>query len=127
MVSHELRAPLASIKGSATTAIGASPPLDRAVVQQFFRIIDEQADQMNALLNDLLDAGRIEMGTLSVTPVPTEVASLVDQARNTFLSRGAQHPIHIDIPLDLPWVMADRKRVVQVLNNLLSNAANAPV
>ncbi len=123
MVSHELRAPLASIKGSATTAIGASPPLDRAVVQQFFRIIDEQADQMNALLNDLLDAGRIEMGTLSVTPVPAEVASLVDQARNTFLSRGAQHPIHIDIPPDLPWVMADRQRVVQVLNNLLSNAA----
>ena len=123
MVSHELRAPLASIKGSATTAIGASPPLDRAVVQQFFRIIDEQADQMNALLNDLLDAGRIEMGTLSVTPVPAEVASLVDQARNTFLSRGAPHPIHIDIPPDLPWVMADRQRVVQVLNNLLSNAA----
>ncbi len=88
-------------------------------MQQFLSIIEEQADHMN----DLLDAGRIETGTLSVTPVPTEVASLVDQARNTFLSGGSKHTIHIDLPPDLPWVMADRQRIVQVLNNLLSNAA----
>ncbi len=123
MVSHELRAPLTSIKGSAATALGASPTQDPAVVQQFLRIIDEQADHMNSLINDLLDAGRIETGTLSVTPVPTEVVSLVDQARNTFSSGGGRHTIHIDLPPDLPWVMADRQRIVQVLNNLFSNAA----
>ncbi len=122
IVSHELRAPLTSIKGSAATALGASPTPDPAVVQQFLRIIEEQADHMNNLLNDLLDAGRIETGTLSVTPVPTEVVSLVDQARNTFFSGGGKHTIHIDLPPDLPWVMADRQRIVQVLNNLLSNA-----
>ena len=123
MVTHELRAPLTSIKGSAATARGASPTLDPAVVQQFLRIIEEQADHMSNLLNDLLDAGRIETGTLSVTPVPTEVASLVDQARNTFLSGGGKHTIHIDLAPGLPWVMADRERIVQVLNNLFSNAA----
>ena len=121
MMSHELRAPLTSIKGSAATAL-ASPP-DPAIVQQFLRIIDQQADHMNDLLHDLLDAGRIETGTLSVTPVPADVASLVDQARNTFLTGGGKHPIQIDLPPDLPWVMADRKRIVQVLNNLFSNAA----
>ncbi len=123
MVSHELRAPLTSIKGSTATALGASSILDPAVVQQYLRIIDEQADRMNVLLNDLLDAGRIEAGTLSVNPVPTEVVNLVDQARNTFLSGGGKHTIHIDLPSDLPWVMADRQRIVQVLNNLFSNAA----
>ena len=123
MVTHELRAPLTSIKGSAATARGASPTLDPGVVQQFLRIIEEQADHMNNLLNDLLDAGRIETGTLSVTPVPTEVASLVDQARNTFLSGGGKHTIQIDLVPDLPPVMADRERIVQVLNNLFSNAA----
>ena len=121
VVSHELRAPLTSIKGSATTALASTP--DPAIVQQFLRIIDQQADHMNDLLHDLLDAGRIETGTLSVTPVPTDVASLVDQARNTFLTGGGKHPIQIDLPPDLPWVMADRKRIVQVLNNLFSNAA----
>ena len=123
LVSHELRAPLTSIKGSAATVLGASPVLDPAEMLQFFRIIDEQADHMRGLIGDLLDAGRIETGTLSVSPAPEEVAGLVDQARNTFLSGGGRHAVRIDLPPDLPRVLADRRRIVQVLNNLLSNAS----
>ena len=127
MVSHELRTPLISIKGSAATALGASPAPDPVEINQFFRIIDEQADHMRVLINDLLDAGRIETGTLSVDPEPAEVSSLVEQARNTFLSGGGRETVHIDLPPDLPRVMADRRRIVQVLNNLFSNAArNSP-
>ena len=122
MVSHELRAPLTSIKGSAATVLGASPTLDPAEMLQFFRIVEEQADHMRGLIGDLLDAGRIETGTLSVAPEPTEVAGLVDQARNTFISGGGRHAVRLDLPPDLPRVMADRQRIVQVLNNLLSNA-----
>ena len=123
MVSHELRTPLISIKGSAATVLGTSQPLDQAEIHQIFRIIDEQADRMRGLISDLLDAGRIDTGTLSITPESTEVVFLVDQARNTFLSGGGQHTIHIDLSPELPRVMADRQRIVQVLNNLLSNAA----
>ena len=123
MVSHELRAPLTSIKGSTATALGASPILDPAEMLQFFRIIDEQADHMRGLISDLLDTGRIDSGTLSVAAEPAEVTGLVDQARNTFLSGGGRHIVLIDLPQDLPRVMADRQRIVQVLNNLLSNAA----
>ncbi|MCY4120555.1 MAG: response regulator, partial [Acidobacteria bacterium] len=123
MVSHELRAPLTSIKGSAATLLRPSPELDPAEMREFHRIIDEQADHMIGLISDLLDAGRIETGTLSVAPEPAEVASLVDRARNTFLSGGGKHAVHIDLPPDLPPVMADRWRIVQVLNNLLSNAS----
>ena len=94
-----------------------------AEMLQFFRLIDQQADHMRSLISDLLDAGRIDTGTLSVTPEPSEVAALVDQARNTFLSGGSRHTVLIDLPPDLPRVMADRQRIVQVLNNLLSNAA----
>ena len=123
MVSHELRAPLTSIKGSAATVLNASQVLDPAEMLQFFRIIDEQANHMRGLISDLLDAGRIETGTLSVAPEPAEVPGLVDQARGTFLSGGGRHAVRIDLPADLPRVMADRQRVVQVLNNLFSNAA----
>ena len=123
MVSHELRAPLTSIKGSAATVLGAAPALDPAEMLQFFRIINEQADQMRGLISDLLDAGRIEAGTLSVAPEPAEVAGLVDQARNTFLSGGGRNSVRIDLPPDLPRVMADTQRIVQVLNNLFSNAS----
>ena len=123
MVSHELRAPLTSIKGSTATVLGASPVFAAAEMLQFFRIIDEQADHMSGLIADLLDAGRIDSGSLSVAPEPSEVGALVDQARNTFLSSGARHTVLINLAPDLPRIMADPRRIVQVLNNLLSNAA----
>ena len=123
LVSHELRAPLAAIKGSAATVRDASPAPNRAEILQFFRIIEEQADHMRGLISDLLDAGHIEAGTLSVTPEPAEVADLVDQARTTFLSGGGRHTLLIDLPPDLPRVLADRDRIIQILNNLFSNAS----
>ena len=123
MVSHELRAPLTSIKGSAATVLGSSADLDPAVVRQFFRIIEDQADHMHDLVADLLDVARIETGTLPVDPEPAEVAVLVDRAKSTFTSAGGRNNLAIDIPPDLPLVMADRRRVVQVVGNLLSNAA----
>ena len=122
MVSHELRTPLAAIKGSTATVLGDARLYGAAEVRQFFKIIDDQADRMSGLIADLLDAGSIDAGTLSVAPEPSEVAALVDRARTAFLSGGARHDLVIDLPPDLPWVMADRDRIVQVLNNLLANA-----
>ena len=122
-VSHELRAPLTSIKGSAATARGSGAELDPAVARQFFRIIEEQADHMYGLVADLLDIARIETGTLQVIPEPAEVAVLVDRARTAFSSAWGEHSLAIDLGPELPLVLADRRRVVQVLANLLSNAA----
>ena len=123
MVSHELRAPLTSIKGSTATLLRPSRTLDRAELRQFHRIIDQQADRMDDLIGDLLDAGRIDAGTLSVEPEPLELSALVEQARTTFLSGEGRQAISIDVPPDLPPVMADERRIVQVLGNLFSNAA----
>ncbi len=123
MVSHELRTPLISIKGSTATVLGAAPTPDPAEMLQFFRVIDQQADQMRSLIADLLDQGRIEAGTLSVSLEVAELPALVDEAKSTFLGAGSQHVVNIDLPEDLPPVMADRTRIVQVLNNLFANAA----
>ena len=123
VVSHELRTPLISIKGSTATVLGASPAPEPAEMMQFFRIIDQQADHMRGLIGELLDHGRIVTGTLSVSPEPTEVVALVDEARITFQGGGAGRALRIELPEDLPRVLADRPRVVQVLTNLLSNAA----
>ena len=123
MVSHELRMPLTAIKGSAASALSSTSPLNPAETYQFFRIIDEQADHMRSLINDLLDVTRIEAGALSITPETSSVASLVDQARAAFLGGGAANSVEVDLPPDLPPVAADRQRVVQVLTNLLSNAS----
>ena len=123
IVSHELRTPLISIKGSTATVLGASPAPEPAEMLQFFRVIDDQADRMRGLIGELLDHGRIVTGTLSVSPEPLEVTSLIDPARSAFVSGAGRHALEIDLPEDLPTVLADRTRIVQVLGNLLSNAA----
>ena len=127
MVSHELRTPLTSIRGSASTMLEASSDLAPAEISQFLRIIVDQADNMRELIDNLLDMALIETGSLPVNPEPVEVVRLVDRARNTFLSAGGRSRLDIDLAPDLPLVMADRRRVVQVICNLLTNAArNSP-
>ncbi|MXZ31338.1 MAG: response regulator, partial [Acidimicrobiia bacterium] len=123
MVSHELRAPLTSIKGAAATVRGSSTPLDPAEAGQFFGLIEDQADHMRDLINDLLDMTRIEAGTLSVSPEPTDLAAVIDQAKSAFLSSGHRHSIDIETASSLPPVWADRRRIAQVLHNIFSNAA----
>ena len=124
MVSHELRIPLTSIKGSAATILDSVADLDPAVVRQFVRIMRDQADHMNELVSDLLDVARIETGALPVNPEPAEAAALVDRARNAFRSAGGRNNLYIDVDPGLPLVTADRRRIVQVLVNLLTNAAH---
>ena len=97
------------------------------MVRQFARIIGDQAEHMNALVSDLLDVARIETGTLPVGPEPAEVAVLLDRARNGFANAGGKNSLAVDVEPDLPLVMVDRRRIAQVLGNLLSNAArNSP-
>ena len=123
MVSHELRTPLTSIKGSVDTLLDDAASLDPAEMREFHRVISEQTDRMRSLINDLRDAAHIETGTLSVAPEPSDVAVMVDEARSLFLSMGRRHNIRIEIAPGLPQVMTDRRRIVQVLSNLLTNAA----
>ena len=125
MVSHELRMPLMSIKGSADTLLESGSDLDPAEVRQFSRIIRDQADRMRYMIVDLLDAARIETGTLSVTPEPVAVVEMVDEAKRRLATAGAQNNLQISVPPDLPLVMADQRRIVQVLNNLLTNAVES--
>ena len=94
MVSHELRAPLSSIKGSAATLLESPPPSwSRRRCASSSASSTEQADNMRGLIGDLLDVARIEAGTLPVDPEPSDLTALVDRAKNTFLQRrGPEQP-----------------------------------
>ena len=123
MVSHELRTPLATVRGSVSALLDESSDMHPAEMRQFHRIIFEQTDRMRALIADLLDVARIETGTLPVSPEPTDLAVLMGEVGNAFRVGGHGHNLRLGIPPDLPWIMADRSRIVQVLGNLLANAA----
>ncbi|MCY4520917.1 MAG: winged helix-turn-helix domain-containing protein [Caldilineaceae bacterium] len=122
LVGRELRAPVTSIKGAAAAALRADDMRDPGETTQLFHIIDNQADRMLDLISDLTDAARLDAGVLLVSPEPSDVGILVEQARAAFLSTGGRNHVRLDLPPDLPRVMADSRRIVQVLGNLMSNA-----
>ena len=76
------------------------------------RRVRTAAKQLRRKLGDLLDVARIETGTLPVSPEPVEAGVLVDEARSRFQSGGGRSNLVIDLPPDLPRVMADRRRIV---------------
>ncbi len=123
IVSHELRTPLAAVKGSVDTLLEAAGELHPAETAQFLRIIRDQSGQMRHLIGDLLDVARIETGALALNPEPTDLHALVEEAASRFLAGDDRNPLEVELPEDLPLVLADKLRIVQVLGNLLSNAA----
>jgi PAS domain S-box-containing protein len=123
MVTHELKTPLTAIKGSAATALGSRRPFGEQENRELFQIIDEQADRLRELVDDLLDMTRIEAGSLSVSPEATDLRAVLEEARATFVRSGGSQEIQLQLSDDLPAVNADRHKVVQVLTNLLNNAA----
>ncbi len=127
MVSLGLRTPLAAIKGSTATVLGAPSPPERAEILQLFSIIDEQADHIREFTNDLLDVSRIDLGNLSITSEATSVADIVDEAARAYQSSNSSHPLEVDLRHELPYVSADRSRVVQVLIRLFTNASKLSV
>ena len=123
-VSHQLRTPLTSIKGSASTLLNSSYPVDPVESRQFLRVIDEQTDRMRDLINDLIDITHIEAGTLSVSPEPMEVVDLLDQVREVHNHVGGPNgKVEFELPPALPRVMADNRRVLQVLSNLVASVS----
>ena len=123
MVSREMRAPLTTIKGSIDTLLEPERDLNPAETQQFLRIIRHQSNHLRELVGDLLDLARLATGDLDLTPEPVELAGPAEEARRRFAGSGGRHDISVDLPPDLPPVLADRRRVAQVLAHLLDNAA----
>ena len=128
MVSHQMRAPLATIKGSVTTVLESSQELDPAEMTQFLRVIGTESDRMRKLIGDLSDMASVETGTLAVAAEPSDLYTLLDESKTRFVGGGSLHDLQMELAPDLPAVMADPRRITQVLANLLTNAAgNSPV
>ena len=123
IVAQELRNPLTSIKGAVATVLNPSSSVDPVDTRQYFRIVDQQVDRMSALISSLLDMGRLETGTLSLNTAPVDMVEVLEEARRTSLARGTRNIITVDIPQRLPPIIADRRRIIQVLVNLFSNAS----
>ena len=122
-ISHDMRSPLASITGVLSSLRDEEVQLDDATRASLIDDAYQEAERLNRVLGNLLNMSRLEGAALRVVKVPGEIQDLVGAALAQMGARLAQHPIKIDIPNDLPLVPMDLSLMVQVLVNVLDNAA----
>src|SRR5438128_5612761 len=119
-VGHEVRTPLAAIKGYASTLLQEDVAWSPADQRHFLQTISSEADRLAQLVSNLLDLSRQEAGLLTLNRVPIRVQDLVAKAIGQ-----PNHPdvmISLHIPDDLPLVYVDSARIEVVLRNLVANA-----
>lgn len=122
-VSHELKAPLTSIKGYIETLLEGTMK-DTDVCQRFLQIINEETNRMARLIIDLLQVSSFpeKGGMLALEPL--DLAQLIQEITQPFMElvKRKNLSVKIDLPPQLPLILADRDRLLQVLVNLIDNA-----
>ena len=123
-VTHELRTPLTSIRAFAEL-MADDPAMDPEQRQRFLGLVVAETERLTRLVNQVLDMAKIESGNAEWRAVEVDLRALVRQAMQTtaemFRERGAA--VELEMPAHMPPLQADPDRLLQVLFNLLSNAA----
>ncbi|MBV8526041.1 MAG: sensor histidine kinase KdpD [Acetobacteraceae bacterium] len=122
-ISHDLRTPLASIIGSASSLITSGKALGQEVQVELLRTIQEEAERLNRFISNLLDMTRLEAGPLKLRVGPAELSDLIGAALQRASKILANHRVQLDIAANLPLLNLDPVLFEQVLFNLLDNAA----
>jgi PAS domain S-box-containing protein len=122
VISHELKTPVALIKGYASTLSREDAHWDEATVREGLRIIEEESDRLDQLINNLLDASRIQAGGLKLELTDVSLPRLAEKIVNRLRTQTSVHRFELAFPPDFPPVFADEERISQVLYNLLNNA-----
>ena len=123
-VSHELRTPLGFIKSYSTTLLREDAPIEPETRRHFLEIIDEETDKLEKMIDELLDAGRLQAGRLPIererVSLEALVARAVEKAQPSLEAQG--HAVNVHLPGHEVPVLVDPLRIEQVLDNLLENA-----
>jgi len=122
VISHELKTPVALIKGYVGTLRREDAAWDRAVVQDSLAVIEDETDRLTELIENLLDATRLQSGTLSLNRSDLALGHTAERVVERFTVQAPRHQFVVDFPKDFPVIMGDEDRLEQVLYNLLSNA-----
>ncbi|MCM8782064.1 MAG: cell wall metabolism sensor histidine kinase WalK [Candidatus Omnitrophica bacterium] len=122
-VSHELRTPISSIKGYAETLLEGAIE-DKDNVKEFIGIIYHESNRLAHLIDDLLDLSKIESGKMKMVFLPLEISPILKNCVDVLEKQAKEKSISVslDLPNNLPKVLADEKRLSQVFLNLLDNA-----
>jgi two-component system, OmpR family, phosphate regulon sensor histidine kinase PhoR len=123
-VSHELRTPLSVIKGNLETLVEAEHEIEPAQRQRFLLTAQRHADRLAALVEDLLTLSRLESSQPGVKLEPVLLRDLLQAVVDDHQARpaAAEHQLVLAVPEVMPAVAADRRKLCQVIENLVENA-----
>jgi signal transduction histidine kinase len=121
-ISHELRTPLGFIKGYSTTLLRADTTWDEETKQEFLTIIDEEADRLAQLIDNILESAKLQSRSVQLNVQPLRLDSLI---RDVVVRVQARHKnLEVELRLEpVPPIQGDNVRITQVFDNLFSNAA----
>jgi K+-sensing histidine kinase KdpD len=122
IVSHELRTPVTLIKGYASTLRRDDAKWDKATINDSLAVIEDEADRLSKMIDDLLDASRLQAGGLSLNRADVSLPNLANRIAERFANQSKDHTIETDFPEKFPIILADENRIEQVIINLVSNA-----
>jgi two-component system, OmpR family, sensor histidine kinase KdpD len=122
-ISHDLRTPLASILGSATSLILHGCEFDKSIQASLLRTIQEEAERLSRFIGNLLDMTRLESGALSPQSGPVDLSDVIGATVQRAAKILQNHQVEIDLEPNLPMVGADMVLMEQALFNLFDNAA----
>lgn len=121
-VSHELKTPVAIIKGYASTLNLADANWDQEIIKESLTVIEEEADRLTVMINDLLDASRLNSGSLKLRKTDIYLPEICGSVRKHMLPQCGDKDILISFSDNFPVISADEDRIRQVITNLISNA-----
>jgi PAS domain S-box-containing protein len=122
VISHELKTPVSLIKGYASTLAREDADWDRETVREGLQVIGEESDRLNSLINNLLDASRIQAGGFRLERSAVSIPRLAGKVVENFRLQTATHRFVLDFAQDFPLISGDEERLRQVFNNLIGNA-----
>jgi signal transduction histidine kinase len=122
VISHELKTPVALIKGYVGTLRREDARWDREVTQDSLAVIEEETDRLTELIENLLDVTRLQAGNLTLNRSDVSLNKTAERMAERFRTQTKNHTIVVDFPADFPVILADETRLEQVFSNLLSNA-----
>jgi PAS domain S-box-containing protein len=122
VVSHELKTPVALIKGYVGTLRRDDIEWDSEIVQESLQVIEEEADRLSVYIENLLDATRLQSSGFSVKRSDLQIADLIERVAARFRTQTTKHTIVTRLEPNLPVILADEIRLNQVFSNLISNS-----
>jgi len=122
VISHELKTPVSLIKGYAGTLRREDACWDERTLRESLAVIEEESDRLNALIDNLLDASRLQAGALPLNLHELALDELARRMVEKFRPQTDDHEVVVEFPPDFPMVRGDEIRLEQVVSNLLTNA-----